>query len=194
MPNIRGLNGRLRFSLRFVLLLFIPIALLLGLANWLLYPPPLDVRITAEPFSLPRYDDLEGNLPLGAVVRFTNFSTSTVWYFGYPESPTSDAQQLVDGNWSWHVSSLNVDVAASKRTRHWTLLRPMESVTFLAGPISESATEIRVGVPFTSQRFAPTEVRWIYSRPIKIVKKGDDYFPEMKPETQQEEKVVPLTW
>ena len=69
----------------------------------------------------------------------------------------------------------------------------MESVTILVGPISESATEMRVGVPFTSQRFAPTEVRWIYSHVIKIVKKGQDYFPETKPGTQQEEKVVPLT-
>ncbi|HVA16907.1 MAG TPA: hypothetical protein VMV59_04240 [Candidatus Dormibacteraeota bacterium] len=157
-----------------------------GLAAWLLNPPPIDVSIDAEPYSFPRYDDHAGNLPLGAVVKVTNLSKSTVWVLGLPGSPTFADQQLVDGEWT---SSMSFSTSDPKQ---WTPLRPMESLTILAGPISERATELRVGLSFTTERLAPTEAHWVYSPAVKIVKRGQDYFPEPKPGAQQEEQILPL--
>jgi hypothetical protein len=69
-------------------------------------------------------------------------------------------------------------------------LRPMEPFTILAGSISERATEMRVGLPFTTERLAPKTVHWVFSPVVKIVKRGQDYFPETKPGAQQEEQVL----
>lgn len=163
-------------------------ALLAGFAKWLLYPPPLDVRITVEPYSLLRYDDHDGNRPLGAVVTVMNYSSSTVWFLGYPGSATLHCQQLVDGKWQSHGSLVNVNAA-----NPWTPLRPMESLMIIASPISEKATEIRVAVPFTSERLTPNKVHWVFSPTARIVKRGQDYFPETKPGAKQEEQVQSLT-
>ena len=197
MPAIRIPRGRLQFSLRTMLLLFIPVALLAGLTTWLLRPAPLDVRITVETFSLLRYDDHAGNMPLAAVVRITNLSKSTTWILGYPEAPVTSTQQLVDGNWesseSW-VRPVSLDQADNPLPKQWTPLRTMESLTIVTGPISEKATEIRVGLPFTTERFAPTEAHWVFSPAVEIVKRGQYYFPEPKPGAQQEEQVLSLDW
>ena len=67
----------------------------------------------------------------------------------------------------------------------------MESVTILAGPISESATELRVAMPFTTE-VAPADAHWVISAAVKIVKRGQDYFPESKPGAEQEETIVSL--
>jgi len=84
---------------------------------------------------------------------------------------------------------------------HWTPLRTMESVTILAGPISEKATEVRVVVPFFKalarslpfgRERAPTEADWIYSPAARVIKRGQYYFPEIKPGAQQAEESLPL--
>ena len=67
----------------------------------------------------------------------------------------------------------------------------MESVTIVAGPMSEKATEFRVAVPFTTE-LAPSDAHWVISPAVKIVKRGQDYFPEAKPGAQQEETIVSL--
>jgi hypothetical protein len=191
LPNVRASRGRLQFSLRAILLVFIPMALLAGLAKWLLYPPPLEVSIWAEQASLCRYDDGAGNLPLAAVVKITNSSESTAWFLGYG-SPVQACQQLVDGEWDSRLSWVNS--ADPPPPKHWTPLRTMESITILAGPISEKAAEFRVGVPFTTERLAPTKVHWVFSPAFKIIKRGQDYFPESTQEAQQEDQVLSRTW
>jgi hypothetical protein len=178
-----------------MLLLFIPVALLAGLAAWLRHPAPMDVRIWVEPCSFPRYDDHAGNLPLAAVVRVTNFSKSTAWFLGFPGAPVYEVQQLVDGSWE---SSISATTSFSEESpllpKQWTPLRTMESITVLAGPISEKATEMRIGLPFTPERPTPTKGHWVYSPIVKIIKRGQDYFPETKPGTHQEEQMLSWTW
>ena len=159
-------------------------------AKWVLYPPPLDMRIEVEPlFSFVRYDDHAGNLPLGAVVRITNLSTTTAWFLGYPEAPVHDCRQLVGGEWQWHWSDVHV---STDPLPHWTPLRSMESLTAVVGPISEETTEMRVGLAFTTERLRPAEAHWVFSPAVKVVKRGQDYFAEPKPGAQQEEQVVSL--
>lgn len=194
MTDFRRLGGRLNFSLRAIFLLFIAAAILAWLTTWLLLPVRLDVRVEIEPYSLPRYDDHAGNLPLGAAVQITNMSESTIWVLGLPGSATHVVQQLVNGNWEASMSSVTVDPATAPLSNEWMPLRSMESITILAGPISEKASEMRVGLPFTAKRFATTEVCWVFSPIVKIVKRGQDYFPEATPDAQQEEQVLSLTW
>ncbi|HXT58730.1 MAG TPA: hypothetical protein VN699_08840 [Pirellulales bacterium] len=173
-----------------MLLLIIPVALLAGLAKWALYPPPLDVSITVEPFSFPRYDDHAGNLGMAAVVQITNLSKSTVWIYGPPREPASVRQQLVDGKWESSMS-FGWSPPDTPQSKLWMPLRPMEPLTILAGSISERATEMRVGLPFTTERLAPaTTGHWVFSPVVKIVKRGQDYFPETKPGAQQEEQFL----
>jgi hypothetical protein len=68
-----------------------------------------------------------------------------------------------------------------------------ESITFSVGPVSESTTEMRVGLAFTTERFKPTRVHWIFSPMAKLVKRGEDYFWEPIEGSLQEEQVLPLT-
>ena len=86
--------------------------------------------------------------------------------------------------------SLGWSPADTPQSKLWTPLRTVEPLTILAGSISEGATEMRVGLPFTTERLAPTRVHWVFSPVVKIVKKGQDYFPEIKPGAQQEEQVL----
>ena len=67
-------------------------------------------------------------------------------------------------------------------------------MTFVVGPVSEEATEIRVGVPFTVEWLPPSEAHWVYSPPVNIVKKGEDYVVEAKPGARQEEIVYPVEY
>ena len=194
MPNIRVSRIRFRFSLKMLLLLFVPVAARAMLVMWMLNPPPLEVRVAIEPYSLLRYDDHAGHLVLGAVVRITNVSKSTTWFLGLPGAPVYNVQQLIDGNWETSVSSVNMEFSDSPVSTVWTQIHPMESVTIVAGPISEKTTEIRVGVPFTTERFAPTKAHWVFSPTAKIVKKEELYFPEPKSGAQQEEQILPLNW
>jgi hypothetical protein len=169
-----------------MLLLLIPVALLAGLAAWLRHPAPMNVRISVEPCSFPRYDDHAGNLPMAAVVRVTNFSESNAWFLGFPGVPVYEVQQLVDGSWESITAATTSFSEGSPLPNQWTPLRPLESVTVLAGPISEKATEMRIGVPFDTERPTRTKGRWIYSPVVKIIKRGQDYFPEPKPGVHQE--------
>ena len=73
----------------------------------------------------------------------------------------------------------------------WTALHTTESITILASPISENATEMKVAVPFTTEWF-PTKAHWVFCPVVKIVKKGQDFFPEVKEGAKQEEQVLPL--
>ena len=184
-----------QFSLRTLLFLFIPVAVIAAFASWILRPPAIKVQIEAEQCSLSRYDDHTGQLPLPMCgeVRVTNMSESTVWVLGYPGAPTYVVQQLVDGKWSYCISSVNVGSAGTLPKR-WTAIHGMESIAISAGAISEKTTEVRVGVPCTTERLWPTSMHWIISRTWKVVKRGGDYFFEVKNGTDQEEQVLPLVW
>ena len=184
VPSFRTFKRLPQFSLRIMLLLFVPLGLLSGLAAWLLNPPPIDVSIDVESCSFPRYDDHAGNLPLGAVVKVRNLSESTVWVLGLHDSPTYACEQVVDGE-----TRSSTSLSAQEQ---WTPLRPREGLTILAGPISEGATEMRVAFPFTTERFAPSKAHWVFSPSVQIVKRGQDFFPEPKPGARQEEQVLPL--
>ncbi len=70
----------------------------------------------------------------------------------------------------------------------------MESISILAGPISEQAAEVRVGMAFTSATFTPTEAHWVFGPVVEIVKKGQSFFPTTKAGATQEEQVLSLAW
>jgi hypothetical protein len=201
VPSIRVTRGRLWVWLGVVLPLMILLALLTGIAAWVFNPPPLDVRVTMESCSLVRYDDGAGHLPLAAVVQITNVSNSTVWFLRHSGGPTCTVQQLLDGKLESQTSVTWGPGPDERLQKRWTPLRPLESVTILAGPISEKASEFRVAVPFTTDRvpslpfttmFEPTEARWVFSPATKLVKRGQDYFPAAKPGAKQEEQVLSL--
>jgi hypothetical protein len=170
--------------------LLLPLVLLTGLAGlatWLVdtvSPLPLDVRITVEPYSLCRYEDHArdhaGNLPLGAVVRITNFSKSTAWFIGYRGAPMQQFQQIVEGQWESSISAVNMSPSDSVFPEDWSPLRTLESMTILAGPVSEKAAEIRVGLLVAAEKRAPTEADWVFSPAVNIVRRGHDFFPEQK--------------
>ena len=166
-----------QFSLRTLLLLFIPAALLSALAARILRPPPVNVTITVDQFSW--YDD-RGHRCLEAMVRITNVSGSTVWFLG---APTYYFCQTVDGKTDGGQASAGPD--------RWNVLRSGESIRIPVGPVSERATEIRVGVPFTTDWFV-SKAHWVYCPVVKVVKKGHGYFPEVKKGAKQEERVLPL--
>lgn len=154
MRRIPLLKVRLRFSLRGVLLLFIPIGVLAALARWVFFPPPLDVRIDATPFSLVNYDDGTGRLGRGAVVCVTNYSDSTVWFLGSSRAPVHKLRELADGQWGSYISGLTGAVGHqwSAFDPPWTALPSMESITFVASPVLERATVMRVALGFTTDR------------------------------------------
>ena len=194
MADRRIAKRRLQFSLRVLLSLFTSLVLLAGFAAWLLRPAPLDVRISFEPFSFPHYDDFAGNLPLGAIVRITNVSKSNAWFLGGREDPVIVLQQLVDGKWESIVWSADLKPGKSLLSSEWTRIRSMESISILAGPISEQAAEVRVGMAFTSATFTPTEAHWVFGPVVEIVKKGQSFFPTTKAGATQEEQVLSLAW
>lgn len=173
-------------------LLLITTVLATALATWLLRAVPVDVRITVEPYSLCWYDDHAGHSPMGALVRITNVSNSTVWFLGLPGVPTYVNQQCVDGKWNSSVSSVALNSREPFPANRWAALRSMESITILAGPISERATEVRIGVPLTTERFTPTKAHWIFGPVTTIVKRGQNYFPEAKAGARQEDRVLPI--
>jgi uncharacterized membrane protein YeaQ/YmgE (transglycosylase-associated protein family) len=168
-----------QFSLRTLLLAFIPVALISALVTKLFFRPPINVAMCAESYSLCRYDDHAGHRPLAVLVRIANCSDSTVWFF----ENTVQQYQLVDGKWEWEL--------CSSRPSRWAALPSMESTLIVASVQREEATEMKVGVPFTSDWF-PREVHWVYTPVFKIVKKGQDYYPETKEGAKQEEQIGPL--
>lgn len=179
VPRIRLLRVPSSFSLRLLLLLFIPLSLTAWFTRWLLYVPPLDIQVSVEPYSFVRYDDGAGHLPLGAIVTFTNFSESPAWYYGFSRSPACQYRECIGGQWTSHTSWWADD--GPRPEEHWAAMRPQESVTIVAGPISESASEMCAGVLFTSGKLATTKAQWVFSPTTKIVKRADCFFPETTP-------------
>ena len=177
--------------LRIVILLSLAVVLVAGFGIWSLSATRLDVRVTVQPYSFPSYDDLAGHRPLGTIVQITNFSQSDAWYLGWPGGPTVDLQQLILGKWESHTSWSFDPTNPRRRSDSGRRCARMESVTILAGPVSEKANELRVGVPFTTE-LAPSEAHWIISPAVKIVKQRQEYLPEAKPGAEQEEKIASL--
>ena len=204
--NDTGFRPAIRPSMRTVLFAVIVILTGAALAVWGLRPTPIDVRVSVEPYSLSRYDDHRtmwqwypsllrdgdvGRLPMGAWVRVTNASTQTIWYLGFPGIPVVDTQQLVDGDWDSSISATSAKPVDDLVPAQWAALRSGEFITFMAGPVSGNATEIRVGVPFTSEWW-PADAHWIYSPIVRIVKNGTEHYPDVKQGADQEEQVVSL--
>jgi hypothetical protein len=173
-------------------ILFLSITLIGVSVIWLLYPFPIHVRIEPDSSPFDRYDDGAGHLPLEAKVRITNTSYYTVWFLGRREMPVDVLQQLVGGKWENRGSGLSEPDL--QRREGWTPLRSMESITVLVGPVSENATEMRVGLAFTTERLRPTKAHWVFSPALKIVKRGQDYFAEVKEGSAQEVQILPLDW
>lgn len=167
---------RFQFSLRSLLFMFVPVALLAGLANWLLCPPAIDVAIKVERFR--SYKDAEGNgIGLAADVSLVNKSNNALWYM---ENPRWCLLQLVDGKWL--ASSRGTDPPATSGTAGrdwWSVQNGLQTATILVGPVSEKATAIKIVVPFTTDRFMPRR-HWVSSPEVRIVKRGKDYLPEVE--------------
>jgi uncharacterized membrane protein YeaQ/YmgE (transglycosylase-associated protein family) len=186
VPDIQTPRRRFQFSLRTLLLSFIPAALIFALVTRLLWPPPLNVAITVESCSLCRYDDhVQDHHSLCAIVQITNLSDRTAWLLG----GTYSKCEFVDGKWNWPQTTTIKD--GLLQTRYWTRLHSMESTTVLVGPISEKTTELQILFPFTTE-WRPTKVHWISSPVFKITKKGQYFFPVFKERATQEEQVLLL--
>jgi hypothetical protein len=176
LSGVQVPRRRFHFSLRILLLLLIPIILVIGLAIWFFSPAPLDVDIKIEKFVW--YQGIQDNgTGLGAKVWITNRSSSTVWYM---ENPRYCLLQLVDGQW------LESSLGAHPPTRPggteqdwWSSQAGKHSIEIVVGPISEKATVIKIVIPYTTDRFMPKR-HWVSSPEVKIVKKGEDYFPEIE--------------
>jgi hypothetical protein len=104
---------------------------------------------------------------------------------GLSMTPTQDLQQLIDGKWESNTSSISM---AGDSNVRWTALHSSESIIIFVGPISEKATELRVGIPFTTQWF-PNKMHWVFSPILKIVKKKEGVFVEVKQGSEQEEQI-----
>lgn len=132
------------------------------------------ISISFRDCSFSRYDDGAGSLALGAWIDITNSSPRMIWYVGFRGSPAVEVQQFIDDKWtvqrSW--TSRSPDGFADQ----WTAVRGLESISVLAGGISEDATRIRVGIPFASGRFS-RKVQWIFSPAVEIQRRDEYYFP-----------------
>ncbi len=164
---------RFQVSLRTLLVLFIPIALLTALATWLFRPPPIDVVITVD--RLCWYEGVGGNglsgLGLGAEVRVVNRSKHRVWYL---ENPRYYLLQCVDGCWAGSSSGSKPAGPAEETEKDWWSPQDgMQSSTILVGPISEKATAMKVGVPLTTDRIAPRP-HWVFTPEMHIVMEGNE--------------------
>ncbi|MCE5267879.1 MAG: hypothetical protein LLG00_08330 [Planctomycetaceae bacterium] len=177
---------RFQFSLRTLLLSFIPVALLTALGTWLFRPPPIDVAMTVERFCW--YKDADGRVGLEAEVRVTNTSRDTVWYL---ENPRWYMAQYVDGQWLG--SSSGTELPGRQGKDWWSPQEGMQSITLPVGAISEKATAVKVGIPFTTDRFMP-KAHWVFTPNVKIVKKGKDRFPEVEKDAKQERWGWPGGW
>jgi hypothetical protein len=167
---------RFQYSLRTLLLLFIPVILLAGLARWLFCPPPIDVTMKVKRFYW--YRNTPSDPPgLAAEVCITNRSKDTVWYMG---NPRCCLVQLVDGDWLASDWGWCPPRTLGKAEEDWWLPQDsMETITIPASPISEKATAMRVAVAFTTDRFMPKR-HWVFSPEIRILKKGKNYYPEVE--------------
>jgi hypothetical protein len=164
------------FSLRTLLLLFVPVALLAGLASWLFRPPPIDLAITVERFYWFK-DTLGNGVGLGAEVRITNKSKDTVWYM---ENPRYCLLQCVDGSWLTSSRGMSLPRAPGEVERDWWSPQDgMQTKTISVGPISEKATAIQVMIPLTTDRLMPRR-HWVSSPEVRITKKGNDYVLEAR--------------
>jgi hypothetical protein len=160
---------------------------------WVVWRPArgrVDVAFSLVPVSLPHYDDGDGRLPLCVVMQLTNVSDDPVWICGLSGSPAHVDEQLINGKWDsnfgW-VSSRSGERFPEERG----ILRSGESVLLTVGPVAESASEVRVGVPIILQESGPAEIHWVYCCPVQIKKHGKYYWPDFKSATRQVEKVLP---
>ena len=185
-----------RVGLAVTAMLSILVVLLVVMADRESYSSRLDVAVVVEPYSLTQYDDFAGHRPFGAIVQITNLAKRNVWFYG---SQYYTIEQMIEGEWQTRVASVEVAQPEGESER-WRPLRTMESKTIIVGPVSEKATELRVGflfaterngLPFRAERVARREAHWVFCPTVKIVKKGEGHFPEAKPGARQEE-ALPL--
>ena len=175
MPDVDVPRHWFQFSLRALLLLFIPVALLTALATWLFRPPPIDVAMIVKGFSW--YGDGAGHRGLGAEVCIVNRSKHTVWYLEYPRYYLL---QLVDGKWTESLTGTKLPAISGKAEQDWwSPQNGMQTTNILVGPISEKATAMKVAIPFTTDRFMPKS-HLVFTPVVQIVKKGRNYFPKVE--------------
>ena len=178
------LRCRLRISLRTLLLLFIPAALATSLAIWLFIPPTINVVTTVDRFLWFRTLDGRGLpvLALGAEVRVVNRSRCKVWYL---ENARYYLFECVDAEWTGSWSGTLLPETPEREL--WSALEGMQSMRILV-PISKDATEIKVGIPFTADRFN-RKAHWVFTPMMKIKKEGEGYSPEVVPRNSDEVRI-----
>lgn len=175
---------------RMWILALLTVPLIVGVGIFLL-PNAVSVTIEAESSPLQRYDDGAGHMPLLARFCVTNVSSRRVWFLGPREMPDYSLQQLINGQWDYHLSGSSVVPVSS--TRVWTALASGESVSFSVGPVNERATELSVGLGFTNGMFAPTSIHWISGPSSKLVRRGDELLLEPIEGALQSGQLLPLT-
>ena len=164
--NTESQKRRFQYSLRTMLLMFVPVALLTTLSKWLFFPPPIDVAMAVERFSECR-NPVDGHICLVADVTITNRSHHTVWYSRNPRYYT--AQRVNDGR--WRESSVS-----SRDLEEWGPLNDGQSM-IIHVPIRQNATSMKVVVAFTTDRFMPKR-HWMSTSEIRIVRKGQEIIAE----------------
>jgi len=185
-----GPSSRLQFSLRTLLLAFVPAALIAAAAAWLFYPRPVDVAVNwDEDVPLHRHDDHAGHFGFTPRLCVTNLSDHTVWYLGYPGDPTIAVEWLVDGKWLGGLSWTTRPHDLPSGNKRWAALRSGESLVVTVAVGEGEPTKFAFG--FTTECF-PRKVHWVYSPTARVVKRGHDYFLEVEESAQQEVRIAPL--
>lgn len=181
----KGARSRqLRLPRRRLALVVVATASVALLTIWLLAHPPVNVAITVDHFSWFNTVNLTGTpvLALGAHVHALNRSPRTVWYL---EDPRYYLFQLIDGQWSESWTGTQIVGGPEKHLR--SALNGMQSAEIVL-PISPNATAIKVGIPFTSGRFA-RRVHWVFSPTVRVARRGREYVPEAVARTAEDERI-----
>ncbi len=144
-------HWRFQFSLRTLLLIFIPVALIAyTFKPGHLISGNVVVDYCAE-FDYIRYNDGSG-LKHGRIcrVRVINKSGNPVWYIGeYPGYPINRlTNQFVDGKWTFYSDSTSYSKGYKIR------LDSGESFNCVF-PVYDNSTRLRVGLCFASRWFGP---------------------------------------
>lgn len=166
---------RIRFSLAFLLALFVPAALFSGLVvQRVLHPPPVDVRMS---WGKSVTVDLGGERPAYYCdLRIDNVSDSAVWYVGnssqtlcyayYAEKPS-------DNPLEWGGSASFCGISEEDLQAPWKLpWTRIDGNHFLVHSVPlEPGEYTTVGWGFTTEVF-PRRIHWVFSPTVRLVEEG----------------------
>jgi hypothetical protein len=165
-------------------------AIVIALTAWSKQQIAIKISISIAPYSLIQYDDHAGHFPKAALVEIRNDSDEAVWFNGVVGVPFTLLQQHEGGSWGSHSSSMSVPGSNVPAKHQWAPLRSHESMTVLAGPVSDNATELRVGMAFSTDRRHREDVHFIFSPIAGIVSRPEFALPQLQQTGEHEDITV----